>query len=81
MTKVAETYLLNVMKEGNRHRDAFIFEGQEDTNRFEKLIRKVQVNNFATVIFIKRNKLKQAQKLAEAKETRDIFGRLLFLSF
>ena len=35
VTKVAETYLLNVMKEGKRQRDAFISEGQEDTKRFE----------------------------------------------
>ena len=78
MTKVAETYLLNVMKERKRQRDDFISECQDDTNRFEKTIRKVKVNNFTTVNFIKRNKSKQAQKLAKAKGTRDIFGLLLF---
>ena len=46
VTKVAETYLLNVMKEGKRQKDAFISECQEDTNRFEKPICKVQVNNY-----------------------------------
>ena len=46
VTKVAETYLLNVMKEGKRQRDTFISECQEDTNRFEKPICKVQVNNY-----------------------------------
>ena len=81
VTKVAETYLPNVMKEGKRQRHAFISECQEDTKRFEKPIRKVKVNNFTTANFIKSNKSKQAQKLAEAKGTRDIFGRLLFLSF
>ena len=82
VTKVAEKYLLNVMKEGKRQRDAFIPECQEDTNRFEKPIRMVKVNNFTTANFITRNKSKQAQKPAEAKGTRDIFGRLLFfLSF
>ena len=69
VTKAAETYLLNVMKEGKRQRDAFVSEFQEDTNRFEKPIRKVQVNNFTRVNFIERNKSKQAQKLAEAKGT------------
>ena len=49
VTKVAETYLPNVMKEGKRQRDAFISECQEDTKRFEKPIRKVKVNNFTTV--------------------------------
>ena len=78
VTKVAETYLLNVMKERKRQRDDFISECQDDTNRFEKTIRKVKVNNFTTVNFIKRNKSKQAQKLAKAKGTRDIFGLLLF---
>ena len=58
VTKVAETYLLNVMKKGKRQRDAFISECQEDTSRFEKSIRKVQVNNFTTVNFIKRSKSK-----------------------
>ena len=78
VTKVAEMYLLNVMKEGKRQRDAFISECQEDTKRFEKPIRKVKVNNFTTANFIKRNKSKEDQKLAEAKGTPDIFGRLLF---
>ena len=81
VTKVAETYLLNVMKERKRQRNDFTSECQDDTNRSEKTIRKVKVNNFTTVNFIKRNESKQAQKLAKAKGTRDIFGRLLFLSF
>ena len=51
------------------------------TNRLEKPIRKVQANNFTTVNFLKKNKSKQALKLAEAKGTQDLFGRLLFLSF
>ena len=66
VTKVAETYLLNVMKKGKRQRDAFISECQEDTNRFEKPIRKKQVNSFTTVNFIKRNRSKQALKQAVA---------------
>ena len=78
VTKVAETYLLHAMKEGKRQRDDFISECQHYTKRFEKPIRKVKVNNFTTANFIKRNKSKQAQKLAEAKGTPDIFGRLLF---
>ena len=60
VTKIAETYLLNVMKEGKRQRDTFISECQEDNNRFEKPIRKVKVNNFAAVNFIKKSKSKQA---------------------
>ena len=50
-------------------------------HRLEKPMRKVQVNNFTTVNFHKKNKWKQALKLAKAKETQDLFGRLLFLSF
>ena len=75
VTKVAERYLLNVMKERKRQRDAFISECHQDTNRFEKQICKVQVCIFITVNFIKRNKSKQAQKLAKTKETQDIFWR------
>ena len=41
VTKVAETYLLNVIKEGKKQRDAFIPKCQEDTKRSEKPIRKV----------------------------------------
>ena len=67
MIIIAETYLLDLMKDGTRQRDAFISKCQEDTNRFEKPIRKVQVNNFTTVNFIKRSKSKQAQKLKEVK--------------
>ena len=67
MIIIAETYLLDLMKDGTRQRDAFISKCQEDTNRFEKPIRKVQVNNFTTVNFIKRSKSKQAQKLEEVK--------------
>ena len=42
--------------------------------RLEKPIRKVQVSNFTTVNFLKRNKSKQALKLAEAKGTQDLLG-------
>ena len=69
------------MKEGKRQRDVFVSECQEDTNGFEKPVRKVQVNNFTTVNFLERNKSKQAQKLAETKRKQDIFRRLLFQSF
>ena len=69
------------LKEGKRQSDAFVSECQQNTNRLEKPIRKVQVNNFTTVNFLKKNKSKQALKLAEAKGTQDLFGRLLFLSF
>jgi len=48
---VAETYLHSAIKEGKKHRDVFVAECQEDSKRFERPIRKVQVNNFATVNF------------------------------
>ena len=41
VTKPAEVYLLNVLKERKRHRDAIISECQEDTNRFEKPVREL----------------------------------------
>ena len=39
------------------------------------------VNNVTTVNFFKKNKLKQALELAEAKGMQDLFQWLLFLSF
>ena len=50
-------------------------------HRLEKPMRKVQVSNFTTVNFLKKNKSRQALKLAKAKGTQYLFGRLLFLSF
>ena len=80
MTKGTETYLLNAMKKGKGQANAFISGCEDDTNRLEKYIRNLLVIIFTTVNFIKRNKSKQSQKQAEAKETQDIFKLLLFPS-
>ena len=74
MTKVAETYLLNIMREWKRQRDAFISKCQED----EKPIRKVQVNNFTTVNFIKKNKSKKPKNLQKLKEREIYLGGYFF---
>ena len=69
MPKAGELYLLYIMKERKRQRDAFVSKCQEDTNRIEKPICKVN--------FIKKNKWKQVQNLEQAKKgTHDTFGKL-----
>ena len=49
-------------------------------DRFEEPIKKSKISNFATENFSKKNKSTQASKIQQAKGTRDIFGRLLFLA-
>ena len=77
----AERYLLNVWKNSEKQRDNFASECQDDSLRFDKPIRKFQINSFTTVYFTYKNKLLQIKKFGEAKATRGIFGRLLFVSF
>ena len=76
----AEQYLLSVASEGERKRDAFIKECDEDESRFEKPIKKSTIVNFATESFVKKNKSKKANQIVQLKGTRDLFARLLFLA-
>ena len=47
----AERYLLNVWKNSEKQRDNFASEYQDDSSRFDKPIRKFQINSFTTVYF------------------------------
>ena len=76
----AEQYLLSVISEGEGKRDTFIDECNDDHNRFEKSITKSKIINFATENFVKKNKSKKANEIAQLKGTRDLFARLLYLA-
>ena len=79
-SKATEAYLLIVCEEGNSKRDAFVGECQKRDARFEQPIKKSKIWNFATENFSKKNETTQASKIQQAKGTRDIFCRLLFLA-
>ena len=76
----AQHYLLSVISEGECKRDTFINECNSDHNRFEKAITKSKIVNFATETFVKKNKSKKANEIAQLKGTRDLFARLLYLA-
>ena len=69
-----------MFEDGNFKRDTFLEECQKRDYRFEEPIKKSKILNFATKNFSKKNKSPQATKIQQAKRTRDIFGRLLFLA-
>ena len=75
-----EKYLLNVQVYGEAKRYAFVDECKLNNARFEQPIQKQNIMNFAMENFEKRNKSKKAQQIAQTKGTRDMLGRLLFLS-
>ena len=76
----AEKYLLSVISEGERRRDEFMKECQDNPVRFEKSISKTKIVNFATESFNKKNKSKKATEIVQLKGTRDLFARLLYLA-
>ena len=75
-----ENYLLTTLAVGEQRRDAFIAECSDNSDRFSKPISKVTITNFASENFQKKNKSKKASEIACVKGTRDLFGRLLYLS-
>ena len=61
-------------------RNSFINECAEDETRFSKPIKKTKIVNFAISNFQKKNKSQKVSKIASIRDTRDIFGRLLYLA-
>ena len=51
-----------------------------DRNIFEKAITKSKIVNFATESFVKKNKSKKANEIAQLKGTCDLFSRFLYLA-
>ena len=76
----AEHYLLSVISKGECKRDTFINECNCDHNRFEKAITKSKIVIFSTESFVKKNKSKKANKIAQLKGTHDFFAHLLYLT-
>ena len=75
-----EEYLLTIKDDGEKRRNAFPKECTERSSPFEELIKKVKILNFAAENIMKKNKSKQVAEIANIKGTRDMFGRLLYLS-
>ena len=75
-----KTYLLTSVNEGVNIRDKFIEECQNNPQRFEEAITKQKISNFATESFKKKNKSDRVAIISNVKETRDLFGRLLYLA-
>ena len=79
-SKATEVVLLTVLEERNSKRDTFMEECQTRDDRFEERINKSKVSNLSTETFSEMNRSTQVSKIQQAKGTRDIFGRLLFLA-
>ena len=75
-----EKFLLQITQNGEEKRDAFVGECQSDPERFERAVSKVQIHNFASENFSKKNTSRKAAEIVEVKGTRDLFGRLLYLA-
>ena len=76
----AESYLLQIFSTGIQKRDEFIEKCKEDAKKFEEPIKKTKVVNFATESISKSNKSRKVAEIVTLKGTRDLFGRLLFLT-
>ena len=72
--------LLSLITRGREARDIFVKECIEEAARFEKPIKRMKILNFATASFKEDNGSKAAAKVVEARGTRDLFGRLLYLA-
>ena len=75
-----ESFLLNVLSEDEEKRNDFVTDCEEDSTRFERPSKKSKIVNFATENIQRKNTSKKAAAIAQTKGTRDMFGRLLFLS-
>ena len=75
-----EKYLLTLFKCGEEKRDVFVSECSSTSERFIKPIRKTTITTFASENFERKNKSKKVAELQVTKGTRDLFGRLLYLS-
>ncbi|GFW80337.1 hypothetical protein TNCV_2944701 [Trichonephila clavipes] len=74
-----EAFLLNIEKNGDYQRKTFFSECLSDINRFEKLIKKISIDNFSKD-YEKKRKVKVGGKIQEIKIQRDLFGRMLGIS-
>lgn len=73
-----ENFLLNIEKNGEAKRQAFISECELSINRFEKSIHKTPLENF-TLDYSKKKKTKIGGKVQEVRMQRDLLG--VFLAY
>lgn len=78
VTPEIEDFLLNVETIGNEQREQFIRECSTDEERFEKVIKRNKIQNFATVA--PKQKISIAGKRIAIQMQRDLFGQLFSLS-
>ncbi|XP_011171576.3 uncharacterized protein LOC105204222 [Solenopsis invicta] len=71
-------FLLNIEKNGNNQREDFIKECSESEERFEKVIKKNKIMNFASSLIKK--KVSVSSKVVEVSIHRDLFGQLFRIS-
>ncbi|GFY58234.1 hypothetical protein TNIN_74441 [Trichonephila inaurata madagascariensis] len=74
-SETVKKFLLNIEEHGKIKRKTFITEFEQDDSRFEKSIKKTQIDNF----FIDYAK-KIGGKLLEVRVQKDLFGRILGIS-
>ena len=75
-----EKYILTLFKCGEEKRDVFLSECSSTSERFIKSIRKTTNATFASNNFERKIKSKKAAELQVTKRTRELFGRLFYLS-
>jgi hypothetical protein len=70
--------LLSCKKKGEAWCDEFMTGCFDDPTRFEKPIKRRKIKNFSSAA--KKSIIRRDRKLIEVQNTRDLFGRLLYLS-
>ena len=75
-----EKYILTLFKCGEEKRDVFLSECSSTSERFIKSIPNTTNASFASNDFERKNKSKKAAELQVTKGTRELFGRLSYLS-
>jgi hypothetical protein len=71
--------LLNVFVMGDKWKDEFVQECLKDPARFERLLPRKKVKNFASAA-VKTSLKGKNEKVIVLKTTRDLFGRLLYIA-
>ena len=77
---IAQKVFFLMSYQGEKKRNDFVTDCEEDSARIERPIKKSKIVNFAKENFQRKNKSKKAAAIAQTKGTRDMLGRLLFLS-
>ena len=72
--------MLNVIKIGDKKRDAFVDKCRKNPERFEQPLKRASIHNFAPENLLKKNKSKQIKELVNVRGTLDMFGRLFYLA-